>query len=331
MKEFFDEAQNVDPEANEEAKVVSGNFYKNTQDCSFLASVASLASGEEEENRSVVDVRRIQGDAFALNDFFKVLRKHLIEADLVEPEDELMGDDDDDMMEDYSDLFMSEDEGEDDFGDKLNNDLALPTSLDPFNHMMDFSYDPDMLYMMIEDFKDTHQEEKQYYMSMLSHNAQLETNRQLILQEERHSQVKELIEHQLGLARDRSSASLTRNTCVFLKNLACDLKIDEAIVKAALEAMGEWCPGSRTQNVSEEEEDSVIGELSGSRQSMIEICQFFQQVLKFGKYTKENLVETMQDTLTMDQINRISEFTSNYDGYHESLSEFGAILPIACN
>jgi len=158
-------------------------------------------------------------------------------------------------------------------------------------------------------------------MSMLSHNAVREENRNLMLDEKMHAQVKDLIENQLGEKRGYGSASLTRNTCLFLKNLASEMEIDDDTIKAASEAMGEWCPGADAGRVSDKnqlifydhEDASNIGELQGSRQSMIEISQFFQCLIEDGKYSAEKIKSIMSDTLTADQMNRIGTFTSSRD------------------
>jgi len=307
LRQFFEHTPQVDPEVNEESRVVFGNFYDTPQDCSFLASVAQMKDSDE----SVLDLRRLDGDAFLLNEFFKILKNHLVEKEFVKPDED---DDDEDLFGDGDDEdFFAFDDGDDgEMG------LELPF-LDPHKTMMEFEYDPEMLHMMVSDFKDTHLEEKNYFMSMLSHNAVREENRKLMLDENMHSQVKELIENQLKEKKDGSSASLMRNTCLFLKNLTCDMEIDDETVKAASEAMGEWCPG-RDAGCS-------IGNLQGSRQSMIELSEFFQHLIEGGKYSEENILKIMSDTLTTEQVKKIGQFASTRD--EDSLELFGSF--IACN
>lgn len=326
LKQFFEDTPHVDPEVNEEARVVFGNFYQTPQKCSFLASVAQT----KDSNESVLDVRRLEGDAFLLNDFFKILQKHLVDLDLVtakdEDDDDIFGDEDDD--DDYEDLFMSDGE-EDGFG------LELP-DLDPHQTMMEFEYDPDMLYSMITDFKDTHMEEKNYFMSMLSHNAMRPENRNLMLDEKMHGQIKELIETQLKEKKDYSNASLTRNTCLLLKNLACEMEVDNETVKAATEAMGEWCPGKNAGRVRDklpfiknDERFFNIGELQGSRQSMIEISEFFSHLIEHKQFSELDLLTIMRDTLNSEQIKRIGGFISSR--CEDSLQIFGDLAENVCN
>jgi len=309
LKEFFECTPNVDPEVNEQSRVVYGNFYDTPQNCSFLASVAQMKDSDE----SVLDLRRLDGDAFLLNDFFKILKNYLAERELVKP-----GDDDEDDIdffgdEDDDDIFAFDDE-DGEMG------LELP-SLDPFKTMMEFEYDPDMLHMMVSDFKDTHLEEKNYFMSMLCHNAVREENRKLMLNEQMHGQVKELIENQLKEKNTDfgGSAALMRNTCLFLKNLTCDMEIDDEMVKAVSEAMGEWCPRN--------DAGCNIGNLQGSRQSMIELAEFFQQLIDGAKYSEGDILDIMSNTLTTEQVKRIGQFASTRS--EDSLELFGSF--IACN
>jgi len=155
-------------------------------------------------------------------------------------------------------------------------------------------------------------------MSVLSHNAVRDKNRELMLDEQMHDQVKELIETQLRENKERGSASLTRNTCLFLKNLAGEMKIDDGTVKAAVEAMGQWCPG---------QDAGTIGELSGSRQSMIEICKFFQHLIQDGQYSEEDIINFVRETLEPEQINRIGDFAAT--PYDDCLNVFSTM--VACN
>lgn len=313
LKQFFEDTPNVDPEVNEDQKVVFGNYYarESPQICSFLASVGKMKDSTE----SVLDVRRLDGDAFLLNDFFKMLKNHLVEKELAKPDIF----DDDDEEDDEDDLWGDDDEDDDLAFDDGEEEMRLEIpSLDPHKIMMEFEYDPEMLYMMISDFKDTHLEEKNYFMSMLSHNAVRAENRNLMLDEKMHDQVKELIEIQLKTPKkDCASASLTRNTCVFLKNLTTDMEVDDVTVKAASQAIGEWCPGRK-------DDGSAIGELQGSRQCMIEISEVFQYLIDGGKYSEETILNILSETLSPEQITRIGQFTSTRD--EESLQLFGSFI-----
>merc|ERR1712156_689711 len=101
------------------------------------------------------------GDAFILSEFFKKMKEHLSteeEFDLEEEEDS--------------------EEFDDDFGFGMEDDEEDGFELPDFdNPMMEFEYDPELLYMMIDDFHNTHLQEKNYFMSMLSHNAVRKENR----------------------------------------------------------------------------------------------------------------------------------------------------------
>merc|ERR1711879_614702 len=222
-----DDEYKVDSEVNEAAKVVYGNFYQQSQKCSFAATVAKMG------DNCVVDVRRMYGDAFLLKTYFDLLKKFLIERELVENDKE--DNDDDDL------------------------NLVLP-DLDPHNTMMEFEYDTKFLHMMINGFTDTHMEEQSYFMGLLAYNAGRQMNRTLMLDEKVKDQMKNLLQEQLQKKKDYSNASITRDTSVLLKNLACDMEIDTELIQAASKAVGEWCPGKNSGR--------RIGELQGSRQAL---------------------------------------------------------------
>merc|ERR1711879_21482 len=244
-----DDEYKVDSEVNEAAKVVYGNFYQQSQKCSFAATVAKMG------DNCVVDVRRMYGDAFLLKTYFDLLKKFLIERELVENDKEDNDEDDGYASMSYDDLFASDDDGDDD--DDLN--LVLP-DLDPHNTMMEFEYDTKFLHMMINGFTDTHMEEQSYFMGLLAYNAGRQMNRTLMLDEKVKDQMKNLLQEQLQKKKDYSNASITRDTSVLLKNLACDMEIDTELIQAASKAVGEWCPGKNSGR--------RIGELQGSRQAL---------------------------------------------------------------
>merc|ERR1712034_244640 len=107
------------------------------------------------------------------------------------------------------------------------------------------------------------------------------------------------VEEQLNSEKDTCDATLMRNTCLFLKNLAEDMEVVPKTVHAAVEAMARWCPG-------DEDNGRYIGCLQSSGQAVIEIAQFFNKISK--DFEPEKIQEMIKNGLTESQYNRICQF-----------------------
>jgi hypothetical protein len=302
LTEFFEVQENLDPEVNEQAKVVTGHYYDTPQECKFMAGVY-LVDDKDAQEQSVVDFRRLSGDAFLMNDFFHLVVDWLLKNEMVEPEENS-----DDEYEISDDEPLSDVEDMDGFNVE---------PLNPFKRYLEFNYDEGLLHMWISRFKDSHMEDKDYVMKMMSFNAEHEGNREFMLRKSA-GELKELIETQLTQKKDWNSAPITRNTCLLLKNLSLseDMVVGEETIKAVCEAMANWCPGQQSS--------PVIGEVRESRQSMIEIAQFYDNLVTSKKCEPDFFANVMQETLDSDQMNAIVSFTSNRE--EEILKNFGEFV-----
>lgn len=282
---FFDQSQFTDTETNSESKVIFGNYYKTPEDCTFLATVAKLEEGE----RSVVDIRRLKGNAFILTELVENMKDYLREVEDIT----ILDDDDEDFSDDDSEEFLEENNNKNEI-----EGYELPNFEDC---ILEFEYDPELLHMMIDDFEKTHLENKNYSMSMLAHTSERKQNRELMLEGQWLEKVKKLVFNQLKSGKDLSDATLTRNTCVFLKNLVEDMEVDVECLNFVVKAMAEWCPGN-------EDSGRYIGCLQSSHQAMVEIDQIFAKIIKSGSFSEEFIANIIKEQLTKSELERVCLF-----------------------
>lgn len=294
LTQFFEETENLDPEVNDQAKVVTGHYYNTPQDCKFMTGVYRVNEKDTEE-KSIVDFRRLSGDAFLMNDFFHLVVEWLTNKELVEPEE--------DSEDEFTDEPFTDDE--DLLSEVEDMDGAFNVApMNPHKNYLQFDYDEGLLNMWIERYQESHMEDKDYVMKMMSFNAELESNRDFMLQRSAET-LKELIETQLKETKEWNSAPITRNTCLLLKNLSQSdaAMVDAETIKAVCEAMATWCPG---QNAS-----PVIGEVRESRQSMLEMAEFLTNMVENQKLDQDFISNVMKESLNTNQMDKIVNFTAN--------------------
>jgi len=282
VEKFFAESECVDTEVHVDSKLIYGNYYQNPENCSFVAEVGHLEDGEQ----TVLSVRRLGGDAFALTLLFENLKDYLESEDFEFEEDEnseVDSDDDSDMEEDNK-MVIIEEEKED--------------------CQIEFEYDPDLLNMMINDFETTYLENKNYTMSIFAYASESEANRNFMLKEKWSKRIKTLICKQLEFGKELGDATLTRNTCVFLNNLLEDMEIDHKTLVCVVKAMSEWCPGKK-------ECGRHIGYLQSSRQVMVEADQIFAKIIENNTFSVEKIEKIINANLTCAERKEIEDFVSD--------------------
>jgi len=294
LTQFFEETENLDPEVNDQAKVVTGHYYNTPQDCKFMTGVYRVNEKDTEE-KSIVDFRRLSGDAFLMNDFFHLVVEWLTNKELVEPEEDSEDEFTDEPFTDDEDLLSEVEDMDGAFN-------VVP--MNPHKNYLQFDYDEGLLNMWIERYQESHMEDKDYVMKMMSFNAELESNRDFMLQRSAET-LKELIETQLKETKEWNSAPITRNTCLLLKNLSQSdaAMVDAETIKAVCEAMATWCPG---QNAS-----PVIGEVRESRQSMLEMAEFLTNMVENQKLDQDLISNVMKESLNTNQMDKIVNFAAN--------------------
>lgn len=290
---YFEEAENLDPEINETAKLAYGHFYDAPRECKFMAGVYKM---QESDASSVVDFKRLSGDAFLMQDFFKMIGPELAREGVVDLEDD---------EEEDSSSFEFSDEDMDGFD-----------FMDPHKSYLEFQYDDGLLSMWVERFEQSTMEDKDYVMNMMSFNAEHEGNRAYMIEKVGDALVK-LIKVQLMESKEWNTAPITRNTCMLLKNLyPSDIEIDDDMIKAIFNTMKLWCPSGNTSG-------KAIGEVRESRQSMILLSEVLMRTIDDEKRSSEDILNIMKDTLDETQINKLVKFSVYRDEEH--LSSFGQL------
>lgn len=183
---FFANCPLVDFEVNSETKALFGNCYKNMQVCLFLVSVATLE--EDEQKKSVVDVKRLAGDAFLLQELFEEMKSELRETVFLEEKE----DDDYDEASSSEEVDSEDEECAFPFFEDVSNTSEVP---DFENEIIRFENDLGLLDMMLNNYDDVHLEEKNHFMSMLAHTSQVEDNKSLMVKETYVDKVKQLISY----------------------------------------------------------------------------------------------------------------------------------------
>lgn len=286
VERFFDESPCVDTEVHSQSKVIYGNYYQNPQNCSFLAEVGELEDGEQR----VLSVRRLGGDAFALTGLFEKLKTYLESEDFDFEEDENSESEVDSDDEEYFEKLEENDEILDDFEEDTCE--------------IDFQYDPELLNMMINDFETSYLDNKNYTMSIFAHASESKQNRDFMLKGQWLEKIKKLICKQLENGKDFGDATLTRNTCVFLKNLLEDMEIDRETLVCVVKAMSEWCPGQKDCG-------RQIGYLHSSRQVMVEADQIFAKIVENSIFSDEDVEEIITTNLTCTELKQVEDFASD--------------------
>lgn len=288
LRRFFEEKESMDTETNHASKVIYGNYYQNPQDCSFLVSVGKM----EDSEHSVVDLRRLNGDAFLATQLFEAMKIHLSE----EEEIALVEDNSEDLSESDSENFEEED-----------NTTKKNKIIDFENAEVEFEYDPDLLELMIKEFEKSKLEavfeNKRATMSMLAYASDKEQNRKFMMGEKWLERIKKLVRAELGPGEKVSDAALTRNTCVFLKNMVEDMEIDLETLKCVIKTMAKWCPGQKDSG-------SHIGCLQSSRQVLVEVDEIFQNISENSPFDDDEIEKIVKEELTTLELEQISEYVS---------------------
>lgn len=286
LRRFFEEKESMDTETHSASKVIYGNYYQNPQDCSFLVSVGKM----EDTEHSVVDLRRLNGDAFLVTQLFESMKTHLSE----EEEIALVEDNSEDLSESDSENFEEED-----------NTTKKNKIVDFENSEVEFEYDPDLLELMIKEFEKSKLEavfeNKSSTMSLLAYASDKEQNRKFMMGEKWLGRIKKLVRAELDSGSD---AALTRNTCVFLKNMVEDMEIDNETLKCVIKTMAKWCPGQEASG------EVNIGCLQSSRQVLVEVDEIFQNISENSPFSDEQIEKIMNEELTTDEFKQISEYVS---------------------
>jgi hypothetical protein len=237
--------RNVDP--MEDLWAMMGNVYDHGNYCEFLLGMYKV------EEKPVLDFKRMSGDGFVMDTFYRNVIQELLKANselIVDVEE----DDGDDVFEDYSD-----DETEDDGRDSEGADLTS------YGYLQ-LSYDESLVTSWIEKIETRHVEDKNHMMGLMAYNALHEENLEIIVRKGG----KNLRDLTKLLFEESNSAALVRNTSALVKAVTSveaskEHGYDEAFVESVFEAMHYWVPNNGRKN---KQNASATFEITESRETV---------------------------------------------------------------
>jgi len=237
--------RDVDP--MEDLWAMMGNVYDHGNYCEFLLGMYKV------EEKPVLDFKRMSGDGFVMDTFYRNVIQELLKANselIVDVEE----DDGDDVFEDYSD-----DETEDDGRDSEGADLTS------YGYLQ-LSYDENLVTSWIEKIKTRHVEDKNHMMGLMAYNALHEENLEIIVRKGG----KDLRDLTKLLFEESNSAALVRNTSALVKAVTSvdaskEHGYDEAFVESVFEAMHYWVPNNGRKN---KQNASATFEITESRETV---------------------------------------------------------------
>jgi len=237
--------RNVDP--MEDLWSMMGNVYDHGNYCEFLLGMYKV------EEKPVLDFKRMSGDGFVMDTFYRNVIQELLKANselIVDVEE----DDGDDVFEDYSD-----DETEDDGRDSEGADLTS------YGYLQ-LSYDENLVTSWIEKIETRHVEDKNHMMGLMAYNALHEENLEIIVRKGG----KNLRDLTKLMFEESNSAALVRNTSALVKAVTSveaskEHGYDEAFVESVFEAMHYWVPNNGRKN---KQNASATFEITESRETV---------------------------------------------------------------
>jgi len=222
--------ENVDP--MKDIWAMMGNVYDHGNYCEFLLAMYQLENGGP-----VLDFKRMSGDGFVMDGFYRNVIASLQETnkELIVGVEETDGDE---PFDDYSDDEDSED----------GRDSEENTHLSNYGYLQ-LSYDPNLVPSWVEKIKTRHVEDKNHMMGLMAYNASNKQNLDIIV-EKGGKNLRDLCMLQL---EESNSAALVRNTSALVKAVtsvdACKNDgYDEDFVESIFVAMVYWVPNNGRRN-----------------------------------------------------------------------------------
>lgn len=212
------ELPNVDPMVDLYA--LMGNVYEHGNYCEFLVGMYEV------EKKPVFDFRRMSGDGFVMDLFFRNVKRELgkIQGLIVDAQES-----DGEVFEDYSDDEMEDDGKDSESQEHLSS-----------HGYLQLSYDPNLVSSWISKIKTRHVEDKNHMMGLMAHNATFPENRKIIVEKGG----KELIEQCQEQLHQSNNAAFVRNTSALVKEITKVMDFDEKILEAIFDGMSWWVPGN---------------------------------------------------------------------------------------
>lgn len=256
---MVDKLPNVDP--MKDLWAMMGNVYDHGNYCEFLMGMYEV------ENEPVLDFKRMSGDGFVMDGFFRAVKKSLVDAgkDLIIDVEEDDGDGD---FDDYSD-----DESDEDGKDSEEN-----AHLSSYGYLQ-LSYDENLVPSWIEKIKTRHVEDKNHMMGLMAYNSSHKENLEIIVRKGG----KDLRNLSKLLLLESASAALVRNTSALVSTVTsvdecAEDGYDEEFVEAVFDAMHYWVPNNGRKN---QQKATASFEITESRETVNNLVKTLFNLKKF--------------------------------------------------
>lgn len=236
--------QNMDPMFDNRRKRAIGNYYFHGNHCEFLMQMYNT-----QENEPLLDFRRMSGDGFVMDTFFREVKDTLSAFTVTPVEDDA---DEEDTFDDYSD---DDDENAtsmaSDIGELLKN-----------GGFLQLQYDKHVVKNWLKKIRKGHIQDRNYLMGLLAHNSRNSDNRAIIIAQGA-GELLEVLETQLS---STDSAAMARNCSLLLQQIVLDgVNIHRDLAKSVFQALERWVPGNRhTQTLEVTESREAVLFLSSA-------------------------------------------------------------------
>lgn len=233
------------------AKVI-GNYYDSCTYCEFLLGIYSLEDGDEE--KTVIDMRRMTGMAFAFDSLFRLMAKSLTDANVVVNED-------DEEESSELDFLLSDDEDE-----EIEEQEASSLAKGAFLRL---SYDPQLVSVWVQRMKNRSNEDQLHVGGLMAHNSHDEDNLRIMLETEQ-DEIKKMLKEKL--VDNQHIAALAFFLSKFLENIThmVEAFVDNELLVQVLVVLSQW-------RLYQAKKDLEVTE---SRGVMRNLCQVLNNTLK---------------------------------------------------
>lgn len=279
----------VDPMFDAKLRKIIGNVYEAGNYCEYLVGLYTV------EKRPVLDFKRLCGDGFVMDSFYRSVKDNLRQQEgVVVAEEEEETEDGDDVFDCYSS------DEEESVGPEDEKYLRP-------NGYLQLSYDQNLVKTWIDKINTRHVEDKNHMMGLMAHNATHEANLKIII-EKGGKDLIALCKKQLTSGKN---AALVRNTSALIKqivNVSKDWSLD--CVEAMLEAMVWWVPDNGRKN------ETKTFEVTESREAVHNLVESLF-VMKSNGVSVEDMMSTVK-TFTADEESGVSKLVTYLESQTQS-------------
>lgn len=289
---------NVDPMILPQSKAI-GNYYQHGSFCEFL-----MALYQSPDNQHVLDFKRMSGDGFVMDAFFRKMKEPLdATGHTLNPGSEIDGEtDDDDDMDMFDDYSSDEDEDETDF----EEDLLKPGGY------LKMSADKNLVIHWMHQVQNRHIEDQNHIMGLMAHNSKQKENKGIML-EHLAAMLEMITKKLLDNSSGTGNAALVRNASVLLYNLLLGVTELPApqkndLCKAIFQAIQTWCP---EEQLDDGKESPHLKPVSQSRETVKYLSMVVASLRQNAVFTDEEL-NSSRDSLE-DTVDFVAKTLQNFD------------------